>query len=134
MGRIWTNGSGLALNAANLNGLENDVAASVKPWAPNTYYAAAQPVVEPGGTLVICNTAHLSGATYNSASWNSNTPGRVEPASYTYNADGTIATETVGGLTTTYTYNLDGTINTVTRNGVTLTYTYNPDGSIGSVA
>ena len=30
MGRIWSNGSGLALNASNLNGMESDLAQSAK--------------------------------------------------------------------------------------------------------
>ena len=59
---------------------------------------------------------------------------RVEPASYTYNGDGTVATETVGGLTTTYTYNADGSVHTATRNGATLTYSYNADGTVSGVA
>lgn len=54
-------------------------------------------------------------------------------ASYTYNADGSIATETVSGATTTFTYNSDGTVATMTRSGVTRTFAYNADGSIASV-
>lgn len=60
--------------------------------------------------------------------------GRLDTASYTYNADGTIATETVGGATTTYAYNADGTLHTETRNGVTLTFTYDASGNLTTVA
>ncbi|AZS11723.1 minor tail protein [Arthrobacter phage Maja] len=42
----------------------------------------------------------------------------------TYNADGSVATVTENGVTTTYTYNSDGTVATDTRAGVTRTYTY----------
>ena len=50
--------------------------------------------------------------------------GRMDTATYTYNADGTIATETVGGLTTTYGWNPDGTLASMTRDGVTRAFTY----------
>lgn len=50
--------------------------------------------------------------------------GRMDAATYTYNPDGTIATETVGGLTTTYAWNGDGTLASMTRGGVTRTFTY----------
>lgn len=42
----------------------------------------------------------------------------------TYNADGTVASVTEAGITTTYTYNADGTVATSTRLGVTRTYGY----------
>jgi hypothetical protein len=58
--------------------------------------------------------------------------GRMDAASYTYNADGTVATETVGGYVTTYSYNADLSVHTAIRNGVTLTYSYNGDGSVAS--
>jgi YD repeat-containing protein len=60
--------------------------------------------------------------------------GDTPASSYTYNGDGTVATETVAGVVTTYTYNGDGTVATSTRAGVTRTYTYNADGTIASVA
>lgn len=53
------------------------------------------------------------------------------PGSYTYNADGTVATDADGN---TYTYNADGTVHTVAKGGVTRTLTYNADGTVGSVA
>lgn len=56
------------------------------------------------------------------------------PSSYTYNADGTVATETVAGVATAYTYNTDGTVATMTRAGATRTFTYNTDGTIAGVA
>lgn len=52
----------------------------------------------------------------------------------TYNADGTVATQTVAGVTTSYTYNADGTVATEARAGITRTYTYNADGTLASVA
>jgi YD repeat-containing protein len=59
----------------------------------------------------------------------------LEPAAtYTYNGDGTVASETIGGVATAYTYNGDGTVATATRAGVTRTFTYNTDGTIASVA
>lgn len=65
-------------------------------------------------------------------------PGAYVPfigaASYTYNADGTVATATEGGIVTTYAYNADGSVHTATRSGVTVTYTYNADGTVASVA
>lgn len=54
-------------------------------------------------------------------------------ATYTYNPDGSVATETVGGATTTYTYNGDGTVATATRGGVTRTFTYTA-GNVTAVA
>jgi hypothetical protein len=41
-----------------------------------------------------------------------------------YNGDGTVASQTIGGVATTYTYNTDATVATETRAGVTRTYTY----------
>jgi YD repeat-containing protein len=48
------------------------------------------------------------------------------PASQTvvYNPDGSVASVTTDGITTSYTYNPDGTVATDTRNGVTRAYTY----------
>lgn len=45
-------------------------------------------------------------------------------ATYTYDGNGNIATEVIGGVTTTFTYNADSTVATATRNGVTRTYSY----------
>src|SRR5436309_12229579 len=57
--------------------------------------------------------------------------------SYTYNADGTIATRTYGALTTSYSYNADGTIDraTSTLGNVTVTDTcaYNADGTVSGI-
>jgi YD repeat-containing protein len=55
-------------------------------------------------------------------------------ATLTYNADGTVATQTVASVVTTYTYNADGSVATEARGGVTRTYTYNADGTLASVA
>ena len=51
----------------------------------------------------------------------------------TYNGDGTVATSTEDGITTTFTYNGDGTVATTTRLGVTRTFTYTA-GNLTSVA
>jgi hypothetical protein len=51
--------------------------------------------------------------------------------SYTYNTDGTIATDPDGN---TYTWNADGTPNTQTTGGVTRTFHWNADGTLGSVS
>lgn len=50
------------------------------------------------------------------------------PDGLTYNTDGTIATSTEGGITTTYTWNANGTIHTEARDGLTKTYTYDGSG------
>jgi hypothetical protein len=49
--------------------------------------------------------------------------------SYTYNGDGTVATDPDGN---SYTYNSDGTVHTITKGGATRTATYNADLSIAS--
>jgi len=41
-----------------------------------------------------------------------------------YNTDGTVSSQTIGGVATTYTWNTDGTLATETRDGVTRTYAY----------
>lgn len=51
----------------------------------------------------------------------------------TYNADGSLASVTENGVTTTFTYNGDGTIATSTRAGVTRTYSYT-SGNLTAVA
>lgn len=51
--------------------------------------------------------------------------------SFTYNADGTIATDPDGN---SYTWNTDGTLATQTKGGVTRTFHWNTDGSLGSVS
>jgi YD repeat-containing protein len=50
----------------------------------------------------------------------------ADAQSITYNPDGTVATVTENGVTTSYTYNTDGTVATDTRtvNGVTTTRNY----------
>ena len=51
----------------------------------------------------------------------------------TYNGDGTVASVTENGVTTTYTYNGDGTVATDTRAGVTRTYTYDGSGNLTGI-
>lgn len=46
------------------------------------------------------------------------------PVAITYNAEGRVATLTIGGLTTSYSYNGDGTIAFDEREGVTRIYNY----------
>lgn len=46
------------------------LAGAVLQWSTNTYYASGTAVVEPGGTLVVCNTNHLSAGSYDSTKWN----------------------------------------------------------------
>lgn len=69
MGRIWSNGSGLPINAANLNGIENDLSLSIKPWKANTGYTAGQAVLDPTSNLVTANANHTSGTSFNPANW-----------------------------------------------------------------
>jgi YD repeat-containing protein len=54
----------------------------------------------------------------------------------TYNGDGTVATSTIGGVTTTYTYDGTGNVLTEARNGRTKTYSYDGSGNVtgGTVA
>ncbi|AXH50493.1 minor tail protein [Gordonia phage Ruthy] len=47
----------------------------------------------------------------------------------TYNPDGTVASSTEGGITTTYTWNTDGTCHTETRLGKVKTWTYDGAGN-----
>jgi len=54
----------------------------------------------------------------------------LEADSYTYNADGSVATATTGGTTTTYTYNADGSVKTESRAGKQKTYVYDASGNI----
>lgn len=61
-------------------------------------------------------------------------PQLTAPTTLTYNPDGTVASQTLGGIATTYTYNPDGTVASETRNGITRTYTYNIDGTLASVS
>lgn len=51
----------------------------------------------------------------------------------TYNGDGTVATVTENGVTTTYTYNGNGTVATDVRAGVTRTYTYDGSGNLTGI-
>lgn len=41
----------------------------VRPWAPNTQYAAGQAVVNPGGDIALAQTPHTSGASYTPGTW-----------------------------------------------------------------
>ncbi|NVC23412.1 hypothetical protein E7Z53_08145 [Kocuria salina] len=52
----------------------------------------------------------------------------------TYNSDGTVASTTENGVTTTFTYNSDGTVATQTRAGVTRTFSYDDNGNVTGAA
>jgi YD repeat-containing protein len=75
-------------------------------------------------TAVFEAKAHAS-ATY--------APLLVPVSTLTYNGDGSVATQVIGGVTTTYAYNGDGTVASETRAGVTRTYGYTA-GNLTSVA
>lgn len=73
--RTWTNGSGLAISAANLNSLETDVQKgidalsavgliTINSWQPNTVYALNRYLLDPNGATVKVTTAHTSTSTY----------------------------------------------------------------------
>jgi YD repeat-containing protein len=47
----------------------------------------------------------------------------------TYNPDGSVASSTEGGITTTYTWNPDGSVHTETRLGKVKTWTYDGSGN-----
>lgn len=129
---------------------------AVEEWQPNTAYLQSTLVLNPAGQIVQANTSFTSGSTYSASNWTilSLTLATVQsliasqatsdagtfvtlqtpPSTYTWNPDGTIATETVAGVTTTYAWNSDGSLHTETRAGVTRTYAYNGDGTLASVA
>lgn len=51
----------------------------------------------------------------------------------TYNPDGSVATVTENGVTTTYTYSPNGTVATDVRSGVTRAYTYDGSGNLTGI-
>lgn len=53
--------------------------------------------------------------------------------SIAYNGDGTVASVTENGVTTSYTYNGDGTVATDVRDSVTRTYTYDGSGNLTGI-
>ena len=116
-----------------LNGTIELTAVSAADWADfQAKYDEMAAIVATTDGLIATNVANPASLTADALS--ATYAGRVEAATYTYNADGTVATETVGGFTTTYTYNADGTVHTVARDGVTMTYTYNASGNVTAVA
>ena len=57
-----------------------------------------------------------------------------QAATYTWNTDGTVATQLIGGITTTYAYNSDGTIHTATASsGQIQTYSYDASSNVTGV-
>jgi hypothetical protein len=71
-----------------------------------------------------------------SAAWSLALDAVVSPPSVviTYNGDGSVATVTENGVTTTYTYNGDGSVATDIRAGVTRAYTYDGSGNLTGIA
>jgi len=55
-------------------------------------------------------------------------------ATYTYDADGNVVTETINGTTTTFTYDADGNIDTATRSGIEYQFSYDADGNLLTIA
>lgn len=80
-------------------------------------------------TTLVGNLRNLSDSAFSTALATAY-PRRIETFGLTLNADGSVATETIGGQTTTYTYNGDGSLHTATRNGVTITYAYDGSGNL----
>ncbi len=52
------------------------------------------------------------------------------PNTYTYNADGTVASTTEAGVVTTFVYNTDGTVQSDTQRGITRTYAYDSNSNL----
>jgi len=69
MARVWTNNAGLELNAANLNAMETDLAATLPKWRPNYAYTAGTFVLSPAGDIVAAVANFTSGATYDATKW-----------------------------------------------------------------
>lgn len=116
-------------------------------WTTATSYAVndvIQTTVSGQPRRYIARTAHAASATFatDTTNWvavDADVGGIYIPIltpieTFTYNADGTVATQTVASVTTSYTYNSDGTVATETRAGVTRSYTYNGDGTLASVS
>ena len=77
--RIWTNNTGLALSAANLNSLEADVdkglsafsavtSITLNSWQPNTAYTTVgRYLLDPNGLVIKVATSHTSTASYDAS-------------------------------------------------------------------
>lgn len=81
----------------------------------------------PTGDVVSAKADFTSGSSYNAANWNL-VRATLLADGISYNSDGTIATSTEGGITTSYTWNADGTVATETRMGKVKTWTYDASG------
>lgn len=92
-------------------------------WVANEPSLADEPGVDPEWVAV--GLSSIPPGTY---------PYADPVVALTYNGDGTVATSTENGITTTFTYNGDLTVATTTRLGVTRTYSYNGDGTLAAVA
>lgn len=94
----------------------------VHPSGRGAYGLAAQAIWD---ALALRTARYFAGLSAAAQAANIATVARMLlPDGITYNGDGTIATSTTGGITTTYTWNTDGTIATEARDGKTKTYTY----------
>lgn len=69
MARVWSDNTGIPINAANLNGMEADIASKMPKWQANTVYALGALVVNPSGEIVKAIAAFTSGATYDAVNW-----------------------------------------------------------------
>jgi YD repeat-containing protein len=111
MTRTWVDGAPPFLSAANLNALETDVTTAL--GVPDAALAAR---VVAGATATALN------ATYDQAF--------AASSSIVYDpATGNVTSNTEGGITTAYTYNADGTVNTETRLGKVRTWAYDANGN-----
>lgn len=123
--------------AAESAKLDTTTAAStyVPKWRASTAYATGDHVLNPSGQIVSAVADFTSGGSYSAANWTVVPPVQELLAdAVTYNANGTVATSTLGGVVTTYTYNTDLTVNTEARLGKTKTYAYDGSGNVtGSV-
>lgn len=106
-------------------------------WATNTNYTKNDVVTYNGG-FYLAPSSFVSGSTFVKANWielvpQSGTYGTVLPGtgSFTYDTNGNVLTDPDGN---TYTWNADGTPATQTKGGVTRTYHWNADGTLGSVS
>jgi hypothetical protein len=104
-----------------------DAAAASAAEAAESAYRAAQAVP---GTLLTEDPAHPG---LYLMSVDDGIPDQPDNEAFTYNPDGTIATETTDGVVTAYTYNSDGTIHSDTTNGETRIYSYDGSGNLTGI-
>jgi hypothetical protein len=81
----------------------------VVQWQANVAYNAGRSILNPSGELVRAPAAAPARAAYTPSDWTPPASATYAPlltpaTTVTYNADGTVATETRGGVTRAYTY------------------------------